>query len=139
MELKKVVVADDNPAVLRQFVSLLESEFDVVATADNGQLALECIQRYQPDIAVLDLEMPILNGIAVTRELMKLGQDPAVVICSVESDPEVIEAAQQAGALGYVFKRRMTKDLIIAVRSAARGEPFVSSSSSSPGDILSHE
>ena len=132
MELKKVVVADDNPAVLRQLVSLLEAEFDVVATADNGQLALECIQRYQPDIAVLDLEMPILNGIAVTRELMKVGLDPAVVICSVESDSEVIEAAQQAGALGYVFKRRMTEDLIMAVRSAARGEPFVSSSSSSP-------
>ncbi len=122
MELKKVVVADDNPAVLRQLVSLLEAEFDVVATADNGQLALECIQRYQPDIAVLDLEMPILNGIAVTRELMKVGLDPAVVICSVESAPEVIEAAQQAGALGYVFKRRMTEDLIMAVRSAARGE-----------------
>src|SRR5258707_13074779 len=127
MELKKVVVADDNPAVLRQLVLLLEAEFDVVGTADNGQLALECIQRYQPDIAVLDLEMPILNGIAVTRELMKVGLDPAVVICSVESAPEVIEAAQQAGALGYVFRRRMTEDLIMAGSSAARGEPFVSS------------
>jgi CheY-like chemotaxis protein len=87
MELKKVVVADDNPAVLRRLVSLLEAEFDVVATANNGQLALEFIQRYQPDIAVLDLEMPILNGIAVTRELMKPGPDPAVVICSVVLAP----------------------------------------------------
>ena len=126
MELKKVVVADDNPAVLRQLVSLLEAEFDVVATAGNGQLALECIQRYQPDIAVLDLEMPILSGIAVIRELRKLGPDPAVVICSVESDPEVIDAAQQAGAIGYVIKRRMIEDLITAVKSAARGESFVS-------------
>lgn len=127
MELKKVVVADDNPAVLRKLVSLLEAEFHVVATADNGKLALECIRRYQPDIAVLDLEMPILNGVVVTRELMKLGASPAVVICSVESDPEVIEAAQQAGALGYVFKTRMAQDLIIAARSAARGERFISS------------
>lgn len=126
MALKKVVVADDNPAVLRHLVSLLEAEFDVVATAGNGQLALECIERYQPDIAVLDLEMPILNGIAVTRELMKLGPHPAVVICSVESDPEVIDTAQQAGAIGYVFKRRMIEDLTTAVKSAALGEPFVS-------------
>lgn len=126
MELKKVVVADDNPAVLRQLVSLLEAEFDVVATAGNGQLALECIQRYQPDIAVLDLEMPILSGIAVIRELRKLGPDPAVVICSVESDPEVIDAAQQAGAIGYVIKRRMIEDLITAVKSAAHGESFES-------------
>ena len=126
MELKKVVVADDNPAVLRQLVFLLEAEFDVVATAGNGQVALECIERYQPDIAVLDLEMPILNGIAVTRELMKLGPHPAVVICSVESDPEVIDAAQQAGAIGYVFKRRISEDLTTAVKSAALGKPFVS-------------
>jgi DNA-binding NarL/FixJ family response regulator len=107
---------------------LLGAEFDVVATAKNGQLALECVRHYQPDIVVLDLDMPILNGIRVTRELRKLGPTPAVVICSVESDPEIVEAAQQAGALGYVFKMRMTRDLILAVKSAAAGEPFVSSS-----------
>src|SRR5215467_9282868 len=99
----KVVVADDNPAVLRELVSLLEAEFDVVSTAENGQLAFEYARRNEPDIVVLDLEMPLLNGIEVTRKLRKLGRTPAVVICSVESDPEIIEAAQQAGALGYVF------------------------------------
>jgi DNA-binding NarL/FixJ family response regulator len=122
----KVVVADDSPAILRRLVSLLGTEFDVVSTAENGQLALESAERYQPDVVVLDLAMPFLNGIEVTRELRKQESDPAVVICSVESDPEIIEAAQQAGALGYVFKWRMTRDLIMAVKSAARGEPFVS-------------
>jgi len=123
----KVVVADDNPAVLRELVSLLEAEFDVVSTAENGQLAFEYARRNEPDIVVLDLEMPLLNGIEVTRKLRKLGRTPAVVICSVESDPEIIEAAQQAGALGYVFKARTTRDLIIAVKSAADGKSFVSS------------
>ena len=122
----KVVVADDNPAVLQQLVSLLATEFGVVSTADNGKLALESAQRHRPDVVVLDLAMPVLNGIEVTRELRKLGPTPAVVICSVESDPEVIEAARQAGALGYIFKRHMDRDLIEAVKSAARGEPFVS-------------
>jgi len=124
----KVVVADDNPEALRQMVSLLGAEFDVVATAENGQLALACVRRYEPDVVVLDLEMPILNGIEVTRELRKLGPSSAVVICSVESDREIVQAAQQVGALGYVFKRRITEDLVMAVRSAASGEPFVSSS-----------
>jgi two-component system nitrate/nitrite response regulator NarL len=124
----KVVVADDNPAVLRRHVSLLEAEFDVVSTAENGQLALECIRRYKPEIVVLDLGMPLLNGIEVTRELKKLGPNPAVVICSVEQDPEIIEAAQQAGALGYVFKLRIHQDLIRAVKSVVRGESFISSS-----------
>jgi len=124
----KVVVADDNPLVLRALNSLLATEFTVVASAENGGLALECSRRYQPDIIVLDLEMPVLNGIEVTRKLRKLGPTPAVVICSVESDPEIIKAAQQAGALGYVFKARMTRDLISAVKCAADGKSFVSSS-----------
>ena len=123
----KVVVADDNPAVLRRLVSLLETEFEVVSTAENGKLALERSRRYQPDIIVLDLDMPILNGIEVTRQLRKLGPTPGVVICSVESAEEVIEAAQQVGALGYVFKMHMNRDLVKAVKSAARGETFTSS------------
>ena len=123
----KVVVADDNPAVLRRLVSLLATEFEVVSTAENGKLGLERSRRYHPDIIVVDLEMPILNGIEVTRQLRKLGRTPAVVICSVESDQEMIEAAQQAGALGYVFKKSMDRDLVKAVKSAARGETFISS------------
>src|SRR5215471_10018395 len=118
----KVVVADDNSAVLQRLVSQLEAEFEVVSTAENGQLAFECTRRYEPDIVVLDLEMPLLNGIEVTRKLRKLGPTPAVVICSVESDPEIIEAAQQAGALGYVFKARMAQDLVTAVKSVAHGQ-----------------
>lgn len=123
----KVVVADDNPAVLSQLVSLLEAEFEVVSTAENGQLALERSRRYEPDIVVLDLEMPLRNGLEVTRELKKLSPSPAVVICSVERDPEIIEAARQAGALGYVFKMHVDGDLAKAVELAAHGEPFVSS------------
>ena len=78
----KVVVADDNPAVLRRLVSLLATEFNVVSTAENGKLALECIRRYAPDLAVLDLQMPGLNGIEVTQEARKLAPSPPIVICS---------------------------------------------------------
>lgn len=70
-------------------------------------MALERSRRYQPDIIVLDLEMPLLSGVDVTKELRKLGPPRAVEICSVESDQEMIETAQQVGALGYVFKMRM--------------------------------
>jgi len=122
----KVLVVDDNPAVLRQLVYLLEAEF-VMSTAESGPLALESIGCYEPDIVVLDLGMPFLNGLEVTRELRKLGPNPAVVICTVEQDPEIIEAARQAGALAYVFKMHMDRDLIRAVNSASRGEFFVSS------------
>jgi DNA-binding NarL/FixJ family response regulator len=120
-------VADDNPAFLQKLTSLLAVEFDVVATATDGKTALDFIRRYKPDVAVLDLGMPALNGIEVTRELAKNHPRLPVVICSVESDPEIVEAARQAGAVGYVFKARIEKDLILAVKSAVQGKPFVSS------------
>jgi DNA-binding NarL/FixJ family response regulator len=123
----RVVVADDNRAVLDQLVSILETEFEVVCTAEDGHSALECARRHGPDVVVLDLEMPVLNGIQATRELRKLSSPTAIVICSVEKDPEIVEAARQAGALGYVFKTHMARDLIAAVKSAARSEPFTSS------------
>ena len=122
----RIIVADDNPAFLRELTSLLAPGFDVVATAANGRSALDLIRRYKPDLVVLDLGMPLLNGIEVTRELAK--HSPPVVICSVETDPEVVEAAQRAGALAYVFKVRIEKDLILAVKSALQGKPFASSS-----------
>ena len=121
-----MIVAEDNPGVLRQLVSLLEIECEVVATAENGQIALECIRRCQPDVVVLDLEMPVLNGIEVTRELKESTPCPAVVICSVETDREIVEAAREAGAACYVFKTHMSRDLIPAIKCAAGGDSFIS-------------
>jgi len=65
----RIVVADDNTAFLAKIVSVLTTEFEVVATAADGRSALECIRLYRPNVAVLDLEMPGLNGLEVTREL----------------------------------------------------------------------
>ena len=125
----RIIVADDNPAFLRELTSLLAAEFEVVATATDGNSALDLIRRYKPDLVVLDLVMPALNGIEVSRELAKSSSSPPVVICSVETDPEIVEAARQAGALAYVFKLRVQKDLILAMKSALQGKSFVSPSS----------
>ena len=124
----RVVVVDDSPPVLRQLIYLLGVEFDVVGSAEEGQMALDVIQNTRPDVVVLDLEMPLRNGIEVTRELRKVGPSPVVVICSVETDPQIVERALQAGALGYVFKMCLNEDLVKAVKLAAHGEKFVSSS-----------
>ena len=124
----RAVVADDNSRFLQTLVAELQAaSFDVVATASDGRSALECALRSQPDVIVLDLIMPALNGIEVTRELRKNGSSPAAVICSVETDPQTIDAAREAGVQGYVFKRRVAKDLVRAVLAASRGEAFVSS------------
>jgi DNA-binding NarL/FixJ family response regulator len=124
MQRPRLLVADDHPAFLKKLVSLLTTKFDVVATAADGNSALDLIRRYVPDLAVLDLDMPGLNGIEVTRELAKSSKDPPVLICSVTTDADVVEAARQAGALGYVFKTRIKQDLILAVKSVLQRKPF---------------
>jgi DNA-binding NarL/FixJ family response regulator len=92
----------------------------------EGHTSLETIINCQPDVVILDLEMPGLNGIEIARELMKYAPRPAIVICSVEHDPEVVNAALESGAIGYVFKAGVTRDQITAVKAAARGQSFVS-------------
>jgi DNA-binding NarL/FixJ family response regulator len=124
MKRPRLLVADDHPAFLKKLVSLLTTKFDVVATAADGNSALDLIRRYVPDLAVLDLDMPGLNGIEVTRELAKSSKDPPVLICSVTTDADVVDAARQAGALAYVFKTRIEQDLILAVKSVLQREPF---------------
>jgi two-component system response regulator DegU len=122
----RIVAADDSPIFLEKLVSILELEFDVVKTARDGKSSLEVILECQPDVAVLDLEMPGLNALEITRELMEHNPRPAIVICSVEHDPVVVAAALKAGVLGYVFKARAARDLNAAVKSAARGQSLVS-------------
>ena len=122
----RVIVADDNSRMLEKIVSLLRTEFDVI-TATDGDSARESIHRNKPDVAVLDVVMPHINGIELAKELCMNGHSTQVVICSVENDQETIEAARGAGALGYVFKPRMARDLVSAVKSAAAGHPFTAS------------
>ena len=124
----QIVVADDNTIMLLALVSALSVEFEVVATATDGRSALTHIERLQPAVAVLDLNMPELNGIEITRRIVRMRLASSVVICSVENDPELIAATLEAGALGYVFKPKLYKDLAIAVRCAASGQSFVSNS-----------
>jgi len=122
----RIVVADDNSLLLQHLVQILAVEFAVVATATDGQSALELIRRFQPDVVVLDLRMPKLNGLEITKELGGHLPCPGIVICSLERDPDIVRAAREAGAVGYVFKTRLNKDLILAVKSAAQSKPFLS-------------
>jgi two-component system, NarL family, response regulator DesR len=122
----RILVADDNALFLDKIASMLEVEFDIVAKVADGRAAVEAARKYNPDVAVIDLEMPLLNGIEVAQELAKGQPSPRVLICSVETDPEIVDASLHAGALGYVFKARIEADLLSAVRSVAQGQKYVS-------------
>jgi DNA-binding NarL/FixJ family response regulator len=117
----RIVVADDNPKWLLMIVSIVGAKFEVIATAADGKSALQCISHHNPDVAILDLGMPGLTGLEVTRELMKNALNTAVVICSAHVMQELVDAAREAGALGFVFKHRCTQDLLPAVEAAGNG------------------
>jgi len=122
----RAIVAEDHTAFRQRIVSLLSADFDVVATARDGRLALDLVRTHKPDLVVLDIQMPSLNGLEVAREWARDAQTPAIVVCSVETDQEVVEAAKQAGALAYVFKARIERDLVTAAKSALTHKVFVS-------------
>jgi len=123
---RRIFVAEDNTAFLQKMISMLEVEFEIVGTALDGKSALDLICHHEPDLVVLDLAMPVLNGIDVLKQLAKRPLNPPVVVCSVETDPEILEAARQAGAIGYVSKVRLEKDLMLAVKLALQNKSFFS-------------
>jgi DNA-binding NarL/FixJ family response regulator len=120
----RVVVADDVAESLHTIASVLKQTFHVVAERSDGISALEAIRECKPDVAVLDLSMPGLNGIEVAREAVKALPHLAVIICSIHREAILVQAAEEAGALGYVSKMQVCRDLVRAVETVASGLTF---------------
>lgn len=124
----RVLLADDHAIVRRGLRSLLETEpgLDVVAEAGDGLEAIKLAEEHEPDIAILDIGMPKLNGIEVAARLQKLRRPPQVIILSMHADESYIIRALSAGARAYLLKDATDEDLIPAVRTVASGKPFFS-------------
>ena len=106
-------------------VSLLECDFDVVASVANGQAALEAANKFMPDVLVLDISMPILDGPEVARHLRAQGCHAKIVFLSF-LDVDTVTAFLAAGGAAYVSKMRMATDLIFAIKEVMSGRTFVS-------------
>jgi len=124
MALSRIVVADEDHDFLVEVVSLLASQFDVVATATDGKEALDLIRFYHPDAGVLGYHLPTLSGIDITRHLAQRPPAPPIVLCSLETHSLIVQAARRAGALGFVYKRFVSRDLEPALQLALRGQHF---------------
>ena len=121
-----VLLADDHEAFLEAVVRHLEPHFEVVGTARNGQALLEEAVRLRPDLIVLDISMPVLNGLETAARLKAMGSPARIVFLTVHADPDYVHAAFAAGALGYVVKSKLTSDLLTGLREALADRPFVS-------------
>lgn len=126
MTLIRVLVADDHPIVRQGLVSLLKAEEDcrVVAEAADGQEAVERALALRPDVVVMDLGMPRLNGLEALRRIRKELPGTRVVVLTVHKEEEYILPAVQAGASGYILKDAAATELISAVRALAKGLSF---------------
>jgi CheY-like chemotaxis protein len=125
-ERPRVLVVDDNEAILARVAAVLAPSCVMVGAARDGRSAIEAVGRLQPDVIVLDISMPGMTGLEVARRLRAAGSTAAIVFLTVLEEDEIIAAARDAGALGYVVKPRLVSDLLQAVREARAGREFVS-------------
>jgi len=124
----RIVLADDQKEMLQTVILILRDEFCVVGTAENGFDAVNLTTRLSPDVLVLDVCMPVESGIAAACHLRDLGSKTKIIFLTINHDPEFIEAAIFAGALGYVFKEVLVSDLVPAIRAVMEGNIFISPS-----------
>ncbi|MHC4520964.1 MAG: response regulator [Planctomycetota bacterium] len=134
MDKPTIILADDHTIVLEGLKSLLENEFEVVATALNGRELIEKAEQYQPTVIVVDIAMPYLNGIDAVRQIRKTGSEAKIVFLTMHRDPMYAKGAFDAGASGFVLKHSAASELVTAIREALRNNTFVSPAIA--GDVM---
>ena len=125
-DLVRVLLVDDNEAMIVRAAAALKTCCNVIGRARDGRTALEAVKALQPDVIVLDIAMPGMNGFEVAERLRETGSKAAVVFLTVHDEGDFVDAAKAVGGIGYVVKPRLTSDLAVAVREAHAGRPFVS-------------
>jgi DNA-binding NarL/FixJ family response regulator len=128
MQKIKIVVVDDHNVVRQGLRALLaaEPDIDIVGEADTGRQAVVLAKKLQPDVVVMDIAMPSLNGLEATRQITDQAPGTKVLILSTYSDDDYVQQLLEAGAAGYLIKQTAANDLLKAIREAHKGNAFFS-------------
>jgi DNA-binding NarL/FixJ family response regulator len=127
----RVAIADDHPEMrvaLRLLLSM-NKEIEIVCVTSNGQEAVDCVKRLQPDVLVMDIHMPVLDGFAATKQITDLSVPTRVILISTDTGNVIVRQAAAAGAKGFVPKDDVAKLLLLAIETVQRGETFFVESS----------
>ncbi len=125
----RVLLADDHALVRQGLKALLESQgFQVVGEASDGQATLRSAEKTHPDVAILDISMPVLNGMDAARELKKSSPKTKIILLTQHDEDQYVTEALRAGAKGYVLKSQAAEDLVQAIREVCRGSVYLSPS-----------
>jgi DNA-binding NarL/FixJ family response regulator len=119
------LLADDHRLLREAFARLLEAECDVVGAVADGRALLAAAPELRPDVVVIDVAMPLLNGLDATRQLKRLMPEVKVIFLTMSEDPDVAAEAFRVGASGYVLKNSAASELLQAIREVARGRSYV--------------
>jgi two-component system response regulator NreC len=123
----RVLLADDHSLIRQGLRALLEKKgFQVIAEASDGQEALRSVEKNPPEVAIIDISMPVLNGVDTARELKKVAPKTKVVLLTQHDEDQYVTEALRAGVKGYVLKSQAADDLVQAIQEVCRGSVYLS-------------
>src|SRR5262245_24136914 len=123
----RVLLADDNETVLKSVQRILEGEFEIVGVVKDGQSLVAAAPKLKPDVMIVDVFMPGMNGIEAARQLKKRHVKGSIIFLTVHRDLALADEARAIGAMGYVLKSSADRDLVLAIQEARAGRFFLSS------------
>ncbi|HEV3062604.1 MAG TPA: response regulator transcription factor [Vicinamibacterales bacterium] len=125
MSKPRVLLADDHTMLLEAFQKLLADECDVVGAVSDGRTLVTAAATLRPDVIVVDVAMPLLNGIDATRQIKQAQPDARIIVLTMNEDPEVAAEAFRAGACGYLLKRSAASELMTAILEAMQHRSYI--------------
>jgi DNA-binding NarL/FixJ family response regulator len=125
MKLPRAILADDHTLVAEALHGLIAAQFDVVATVADGHALLASALALKPDVIVVDVAMPLLNGLEACRQLKQKMPGVKLVFLTMNEDPELAVEAMKSGASGYVLKKSAASELLQAMQAALRGKSYI--------------
>src|SRR5438552_7818508 len=125
MKKTRLLIADDHTLVLEGLKRILEADFDLVGMAENGRELVRLAEELKPDVILVDISMPLLNGIDATRQLLKHSPQAKVIFVTMHADADYVAEAFRAGASGYLLKRAAASELVNAIHEVLKGRCYV--------------
>ena len=121
----RIILADDHLMLAEAFVHLLAADYDVLGSVANGRDLVEMAKRQKPDVVIVDISMPLLNGLDAGRQIKLAVPDVKVIFLTVNEDPDLVAEAFRCGASGYVLKNCAVSELTEAIKQVLRGHSYV--------------
>jgi DNA-binding NarL/FixJ family response regulator len=125
MNRTKILLADDHKMFVQGLRALLEDEFDLVGTVENGQALVEAAGQFNPDVIVADISMPVMNGLEAVRKLKEQGVTAKVIFLTMHADDRLLAEAFRCGGAGYVLKQSAGEELTLAIKQVLAGHKYV--------------